>query len=240
MDMNLEVPISYIAAGAAIVALANYIPTFPVIGSGATMNAGMFVTPLIGILLGPLSGMIAAAIGGLIGEFIAPYGAVFGPITFLLPATCALVAGLVAFGRWKEGASAEVILLAVWYILTSIWWQGQPGAEIRWYFPFLHIIALVLVLITGSKIAKWIASENRKKIALGIFLAALAGTISEHLLGNAFFIVMYSGPAKVFALVLFVYPIERLLAATIATVIGVPLILGLRKIGMELGQKRSF
>jgi len=179
--------------------------------------------------------MIAAAIGGLIGEFIAPYGAVFGPITFLLQTTCALVAGLVAFGKWKEGAGIEAILLALWYILTSIWWQGQPGAEIRWYFPFLHILTLILILVTGPKIVSWIASKDQKKIALGIFLAALAGTISEHLLGNAFFIAMYSGPAKVFAIVLFVYPVERLLAATIATVIGVPLLLGLRKIGMELG-----
>jgi len=233
--MKLEVPISHVAAGAAIVALASYIPAFPVIGSGATMSAGMFITPLIGILLGPISGMLAAAIGGLIGEFIAPYIAVFGPLTFLLPTTCAFVAGLVAFGRWKEGASAEAILLAVWYILTSIWWQGQEGAEIRWYFPFLHIITLILVIVIGPRISEWIATRDKKKIALGIFLAALAGTISQHLLGNAFFIAMYSGPAKVFAVVLFVYPIERLLAATIATIIGVPLLLGLRKIGMELG-----
>ncbi len=92
-----------------------------------------------------------------------------------------------------------------------------------------------MILVTGPKINEWIAENSQKKIAVGIFLAALAGTISEHLLGNAFFIVMYSGPAKVFAVVLFIYPIERLLAATIATVIGVPLLLGLRKIGMELG-----
>lgn len=103
--MRLEVPVSYVAAGAAVVALASYVPIFPVVGLGATITAGMMIVPLIGVLLGPLLGTLAVIIGALLGQLIAPYGAIFGPITFIVPSICALVSGLIAHGKWRKVSS---------------------------------------------------------------------------------------------------------------------------------------
>jgi len=229
------VHVAYIAISAAIVTAAAYIPMFPVVGAGSMMSAGMIVVPLVGILLGPTAGTLAVAIGAFLGQIVAPYGAIFGLITFLCPMTCAFVASLLAFRKWKEGICVLGLTILMWYVLTSIKWAGDPYASVRWYFPFLHLASFASLIIARGKVGEWIESLDPKKVPIGIFLAALAGLLAEHMVGNAIYVGIYSGPARVYAFVLSIYWIERLLGAIGATLVGTPLLIALYKARVEIG-----
>lgn len=229
------VHIAYIAILAAACTITAYIPAFPVIGVGGTMSAGMFVVPLVGVLLGPTAGTLAAAIGAFLGQIVAPYGAVFGLITFLCPMVGAAVAGLLAFKKWRHAAVVLGGLILLWYVITSILWAGDPRAYIRWYFPFLHIASFISVIALRGRIGDWIVSGDLKKLPFGIFFAALAGLLSEHMVGNSIYITLYSGPAGPFSFVITIYWIERLLGAIGATLIGTPLAIALSRARLELG-----
>ncbi len=230
-----NVHVAYIAVAAAMVTLAAYIPMFPVIGAGTTISAGMIVVPLVGILLGPTAGTLATAIGAFLGQIVAPYGAIFGLITFVCPTACTLVAGLLAYRKWKTAIVVQGLTILAWYVLTTIMWRGQPAAGVRWYFPFLHWASFISVLIVGRKISDWISSGDTKKMAIAVFLAALAGTLSEHMVGNSIYIGLYQGPAQVYVFVLGIYWIERTFGALAATFVGVPLLVGLRKARIDVG-----
>ena len=230
-----SVHVAYVAVAAAMVTLAAYIPMFPVLGAGTMISAGMIVVPLVGILLGPTAGSLATAIGAFLGQIVAPYGAIFGLITFVCPTTSTLVAGLLTFKRWKSAVLVQGLTILGWYALTSVMWVGQPAAWIRWYFPYLHLASFASVLVLGRKFSDWIIEGDPRKMAVAIFLSALAGTLSEHMVGNAIYVGLYSGPAQVYVYVSGIYWAERGLGALAATFVGVPLLVGLRKARVELG-----
>jgi uncharacterized membrane protein len=229
------VHVAYIAISAAIVTASAYIPMFPVIGAGSMISAGMIIVPIVGALLGPTAGTLAVTIGAFLGQIVAPYGAIFGMITFLAPTIGALVAGLLSFRKWKEGFAVLGLTILMWYVLTSVKWANDPYASVRWYFPFLHLVSLASILILRGRIGEWIEGLDPKKASFGVFFASLAGLMADHMVGNAIYVGLYSGPARVYGFVLPIYWVERLLGAIGATFIGVPLMIGLRKTRIKLG-----
>jgi len=229
------VHIAYVAVCAAIVIITAFIPMFPVIGVGATMSAGMIIVPLVGIMLGPTAGTLATAVGAFLGQIVAPYGAIFGLITFLCPLASTATAAFLSRRKWKQGGLLVLMGILLWYLTTGIMWAGNPKAGIMWYFPFLHILSLVLVLVFRGKIGEWIASMDPKRMSIGIFLASLAGTLTEHMVGNSIYIGIYRGPPGPFYFVITIYWIERVLAAVGATVVGTPLLIGLKKARIDIG-----
>jgi hypothetical protein len=83
----------------------------------------------------------------------------------------------------------------------------------------------------------WIGSDNRTKIFVGVFLAALAGTIVDHAFGSLWALIQFQLPPEVWLTVLPLAPVERILFSLGAAIIGTPLLIGLPKIGLPVGQQ---
>jgi hypothetical protein len=71
----------------------------------------------------------------------------------------------------------------------------------------------------------------------GIFVTALAGIMVDHSLGNLIALNVFALPKEVWLAVLPIAPVERLLFALGAAIIGVPLMVGLPKVGITIGPK---
>ncbi len=83
----------------------------------------------------------------------------------------------------------------------------------------------------------WLRSENRTRIFAGLFITAMTGGIVRYSLGNLLVLNMYALPKEVFLVVLPIASVERLLFALGAAIIGVPLMIGLTKVGIIVGPK---
>ena len=69
-----------------------------------------------------------------------------------------------------------------------------------------------------------------------LFLAAMAGTIVDHGFGSLWALIMFQLPREVWLSVLPLAPLERTLFSLGAAIIGTPLLIGLPKIGILVGQ----
>ncbi|MDI6806406.1 MAG: hypothetical protein QMD14_01155 [Candidatus Aenigmarchaeota archaeon] len=230
-------PVAYVAVLAAISVLASFIPAFPIVGLGGFISASLIMVALMGIFLGPVAGVVGIAIAGVITPLVAPYAAPFGFLTALCGITGALIAGLYAFKRWELGVIIQLILLGIWFGVASIYWASLELAYVGWYFPYLLIVSLIICLILRGRIHDWIVSLDQKKMIFGMFFAALAGVLGDHIIGCLLFVIMFAGPPAAFAAVATFYWAERIIVAIIAALIGASVLVGTRKIGIKLGPK---
>ncbi|MBT8171241.1 hypothetical protein KJN74_00010 [Candidatus Bathyarchaeota archaeon] len=218
--------IAVIALFAALHAVLSSLPYTITIGiGGGSITLGIISAPLIGILLGPISGGIAVTIGSIIGMFINPSGAIFGILSFLPPSLGAFSAG---FSFKKLGyISAAMILGSI-----LLFYSNPNGIEATLY-PFMHIIALILGLAFSTRLAIWSVEDTKiEKLGIGIPIAAFIGTLTDHIFGSSLAIWILDVPAPVWNTIIFVYPIERIVAVIIITVIAIPLFYSLKRSGM--------
>ena len=217
--------ISIIAIFAALHTVLSSLPYTITIGVSGSITLGVISAPLIGILLGPISGGIAVAIGSIIAMFINPAGAIFGAVSFLPPTFGAFSAG---FTIKKLGYISSVMILGsilIFYI--------HPNGLQASLYPFLHVIALVFGLAFSTRLAVWsIETTNIKKIGIGVPIAAFVGTLTDHILGSSLAIWLFDLPAPIWNSIIFIYPIERMVAVIITTAIAVPLFYSLRRSGI--------
>jgi hypothetical protein len=192
---------------AAFMAVAGFFPAVPLFGMGKVITLGAIIIPIIGILLGPVIGGYAALVGALIGQTIAPYGAVFGFLTFIPPTLGAVAAGLLAHKKWQHAALLLGSLILLWY-------ATDVGAQL-WYFPYLHILAVLVILVWGRRI-----SLARGNLFFSVFLIAFCAILTDHMAGNLVFFVTASPTKAAFSAVLVQYSFERILMAVFSTVIG--------------------
>jgi hypothetical protein len=78
-------------------------------------------------------------------------------------------------------------------------------------------------------------SKDRKLMSIGLFCAAHAGIVVTQAMGNLWALIFFKLPPAIWYTVLAIAPIERILFALGAMVIGVPLLIGLIKIGIPVG-----
>lgn len=214
-----------IAVFAALQAIVAVIPFSMTIGVSGAITLGVVTAPLFGLLLGPPAGFVAVAIGSLVGLFLNPSGAIFGPLTILPPALAALGTGSVKINRGYIPAGVILISVAAFYL--------NPIARESLFYPWLHIIALILAFSPLSKLAaSFISASEFRKNTLGVAFAALVGTLTDHAFGSAMGIWYYSLPAEVWNLIMYVYPVERIVAVILVVLIGVPVYRRLRTSGM--------
>ena len=99
------------------------------------------------------------------------------------------------------------------------------------------ILQVIIASLVGWIVASdWIGSENRAKVFAGVFLAALAGTIVDHSFGSTWALILFQLPREIWLAVLALAPWERVLFSLGAAIIGTPLLIGLPKIGVLVGQ----
>ncbi len=192
---------------AALYTVTGLIPAFPIIGSSHTMSLSEVLKPFNGIFLSPFYGTLATGIGAFVLSLVRP-SLPFGPAYFLVPAVGTLQAGFLAYREWKKG----VLLLS---ILIGFWYFSDTG-RIVWYYPYLHLVAVVLILITGRMLPKFLHSRYA---ILSLFIISFCATLTTHLLGSIFFLTMYSPSPSVFEKVIFIYPGERIIFAALSTLL---------------------
>lgn len=219
-----------IAVWAAFIAIAGLLPVIPVFGTGATFSLSDAAVVLAGILFGPLAGAISAGIGGFIGQLVAPQSAVFGVVTFVCPTLAAFASGLLMRKKWHY-------VFIIFAVLTAAWYCFPLGRD-AWFQPLVNYsLAVILTMPAATWGVKMIASENSKKMFIGIAMIGFVGTCASLALGNLMALPMFALPREVWLGVLPVCVPQRIVMAILGAVIGVPLLVGLPKIGVQVGTK---
>ena len=218
-----------IAVWAALIAVGSLLPAIPIIGSGGTFSVSAALIPLAGIFFGPIGGAICAAIGSFIGQMIAPHIAWLGIATFLIATVNAFVVGCVSRRKWYIALGIIILGYILWFA-TEI---GRGAAIFPLIFYSIGIVAVVIGAIVFAQ--KGVFEKRPFLRMLGIFVAAYAGFVGAAAIANFFGIILYQWPATMWKGLAFVSPWERAVFSLGATIIGVPLLIGLPKIGVFVG-----
>ena len=217
-----------VAVWAALLAVSSLLPAIPLIGVGGTMSISNALLPLAGIMFGPWAGALVAAIGGFIGQLLAPATAAFGIWTFLIGVIFALHAGFMA-----EGKKIPSIILP---IIPAILWMTNPiGRSVpeELIFIGLGFIFSILGCTIGAKFL--LEKKNVATLFVAILFIAFASFVTSSMFANWLALLMYQLPREAWLAVLALAPIERFIFSIAAGIIGVPLLMGLPKVGVAVG-----
>lgn len=219
---------------AALYVILSRLPGFPVIGvEGAKIGVVSSIVPVFGFLLGPWLGASAAFFGGAVSRVL--FGA--SPFTWLtLPAMplSAFTAGCLSRRRvgplrgWMVSALVLGGLIFAWYCT----WIGQMVLV----FPLLHWVCLAIVLIFRGWLAFFIQRGEGLELTVCVALCGFSATMATQMYGTLAFIAAAElGLIKIpldsafFLGLIPVAAVERLIITAITTVLGVPIILALRR-----------
>lgn len=217
-----------IAVWAALIAVASLLPAFPLIGgTGGTFSLGNAIIPLSGIFFGPWAGAIAAGIGGFLGQMLAPHTVIFGPLQFILGILCAMAAGFAMQKKWLYSFLGLVIFTVLFWIV--------PASRSAPLLPLVYIPGYLGTLLGWFVFRDWISSPNRAKMFVAVFCCAIAATQVNHAAGNLWAAIAFALPKEIWYATLPIAPVERILFALAATIIGTPLLIGLPKISIPVG-----
>jgi len=234
-----------IAVWAAVVASGYLLPTFPILGTGGAFSLSNILFPLSGIFFGPIAGALCSAVGGLIGSLIAPHTAWMGLGTFIIGTTTAFTAGCIAWGKWPPvgvSSSGSIIIngaIIIYIIGTILWFTQEIGRSIV-LFPLVFYSLGFIAMMTGLIFAKRLfSSKGRISKFIIIWLCAFGGLIGGATIGNFFSLVLFKQPKEIWMLLTVTAPIERAVFALGAMLVGVPLLAGLNKIGINAGPQEE-
>ncbi len=218
------VDVALISVFAAVQALLSIFPLTYTIGVSGQITLGVIGGPLLGILLGPIIGGLAALIGSVVGVFLNPAGAIFGVLTVIPPSVGAFAAGCV---KIKRGYVAGAVILA-----SLLIFYAHPYGREAFDFTWFHIIAMVVAFSPLAYIAgSTFSSSQTADPILGIVIASFVGVMADHMIGNAL-AIWYFSPSltpPIWYGIMFVYPIERVVALVLASVIATPVYYSLKK-----------
>ena len=225
MDTKKLTLIAILASAYAVLSL---LPGIPMIGAdGSTIDLVRILEIGYGIALGPIHGPIAAFIGAVVGKMLKGGG--FALFFTPLAAVSTFVAAMIARdnGRyWWVATGVEMVLIAGWYVFET--------GRIVWYYPAMHVVSLVVLLILRTRISDWIESEDRRIMSVGVFICSFTSTVAGHMLGGLIFIVLLAPEPALFIALIVVSIIERILISIGATVFATSLLITIRKIYPEL------
>lgn len=215
---------------AAVYALGSFLPGFPMIGvPGSSIDLVRALEPAYGLILGPILGSLTAFIGALVGKIMTGGSAVpFTPLA-LLSAFVAASLGRRSVFRikgWLISATILALLIAVWYI--------TPAGSVFLYYPFMHIVALAVILLFRGQIADYAQSKNKGKLSLGVLLCSFPAIMAGHMLGNLIFYYLYNPSPFFFIGILPVTVFERTTLTVLSTLIATPVIVIVRSVFPEI------
>ena len=129
----------------------------------------------------------------------------------------------------KEPLGLILLFTAVWYLL--------PNGRAAWATPLLYTLGLVFIII-GTWISRKsdpLLSPDKKRMSLGILCCSVAGIVVTQAMGNLWAMIFFQLPPAIWYTTLPIAPVERMLFSLGAMIIGVPLLIGLPKIGVPVG-----
>jgi hypothetical protein len=227
--------IALIAIFSSLYAILRYLPLGPMIGLAGSFSFSDALAPLMGIILGPFAGGASV----IIGTFTA--AALGKPIVFFgldfLPGFINCVAmGLLIKRKWIPVIALYTILLGV-FLVNPYTLLLVKVSSLTIPFAWLHIVAFIILLSPlRAKAVNNIKKFNIPKMALSLATLAFIGTMLQHLMGNLLTqltLGVFSEKATDFTglwtAIFYVYPFERSLIILITVLIGVPLIIAIKK-----------
>jgi hypothetical protein len=210
---------------AALYAIFGFWPISPIIGlPGKVITAAAITAPVIGVLLGPYLGMLSTLLGGTIGFFLGR----FSPMSFLSGIVTSALAG--ALHEGKRG------ICVFTYSSFLFFFAIYPSVGPAWLYPPVLWFQLIGLLILASPLQS-LALRNMWKpkttfgLSLAFFAISLTSTLGGQIAGS-FVFEFWAWPAFIadanawrsyWQLIAWTYPIERVVIAAFATIIGVAL-----------------
>jgi biotin transporter BioY len=193
-------------------------PLFPVIGaSGSFITMAVIMAPLIGIILGPYLGFLSVAVGGIIRLSLGQIGGPFGPLSFVPHAATTFCSGMLYNGKRMTCAV---------------------------YFIWMQIIGLVILVSPLQSKAVEQTHEYTKSLGLtfGVGIISLTAALFGHIVGDIMFEAIYwpnlisnvDAWKNTWQLLAWVYPLERVIIAIAAALIGTALIKALKAYDLKL------
>ena len=197
----------------------GFLKISPIIGlPGQAITAAAIMAPLIGIILGPYIGTLSTFFGGIVGFF---FGS-FSPLSFISGIFAALCAGMLFMGKQS--------LCALLYLSLLLIFGFYPFLGAVWLYPPLMWFEIAGFLILASPLqslaSKNLNSNNNSRLPFAFFVTSLTSTLAGQIAGSIAFtlLIVDANTLKVtWQAVIFLYPVERIIIALIASLIGASL-----------------
>lgn len=201
-----------------------FIPAFLIVGlEGKAITLASIMAPIIGIVLGPYLGMLSTLLGGIVVLSFAP--SFFVPSSFVSGIVTAVFAGFLHANRRN--------ICAFIYFSLLFLFGFYPIVGPIWLYPSLmwfHVVGfLVLISPLQSMASESMGNfDNDSKLLFAFFIIFLMSTLAGQIAGSIMF-ELTSWPiiradvnfwTGVWRLLVWIYPIERTIIASIATFIG--------------------
>lgn len=223
--------LTLVALLASIYAVGSFMPGFPMIGaSGSKIDIVRSLEICYGLVLGPVLGPSAAFLGAIVGKTLTGggVGLFFTPLSLVSSFMAASMKRhkLLSLRGWIFSVFLISCLIAGWYV-TPI---GRDAP----LYPIPHLIGLGMILLFRERVTGYLNSREKGKLTLGLLLSSYPSTMAGHMLGNLIFMHLFNPSHLFFMAILPISIIERTVLTIIATLIGVPLIITMRKILPEM------
>ncbi|MFW5987578.1 MAG: hypothetical protein ACOCPU_05120, partial [Methanohalophilus sp.] len=119
-------------------------------------------------------------------------------------------AGLAITGGKKKAVILPSLLIAAWFATST-------GREV-FYYPWLHILSIIFFL-NFTRIENKISIISKNKGYLYLFACSLLAVSTDHLAGSLSALFIFDLGSSIYKEVIFVYPLERVLIATLSALI---------------------
>jgi len=194
-------------------------------------NWAIYLEPMEGIILGPEAGFYAALIGSIIGRTVTPTDPslfIFGVIAEPLGV---LVCAFLAKGKWRSTMPIYAVMLAAYFV--------HPFGRWLPLWTVLDTLLAFALIYPAAKIGRWLLESDLKHLSISLILISFIGAATDALV-RVFLLVpagLYtlftSSPDVVYGI--FVAGaidsyIEDGLVVLISFLVGIPLLIALRKI----------
>lgn len=206
---NAALRASRVGVFAGLYAVTSLVPISVFVGAQSMLSLNLIITPCIAILLSPMEAVAAAVIGGLLALWIAPWQAMFGPTTVLLPLAGAFF-GSMTFHKRKIGSLIAVIFLTL-VVLAYL--------TLRSEFPYWIVPHIVAIVLAGVSV---FSTPLKVRVPLNAFVATLCEQAC--MLVQAVYVLQLPYVVFLTAFPLMLY--ERLIATIGASIV----VLGLSKL----------
>jgi uncharacterized membrane protein len=193
-------------------------------------NWAIYLSPIEGVVLGPWAGFIAALIGSTISRVVLP--SPFWVFAIIAEPLSVMSAGFLTRGKWQPVIALYAIMLAAYFI--------SPMGQSLPFWPMLDTIAAVCLVYPAAKLSKNLFSENVNLLPVSLVIVSFVTVAADGLTRVFLFIPagLYSsvlGWSPAFTAGVFVGGgvdsfIEDAFVVLIALVVGVPILLALRKV----------
>ena len=193
-------------------------------------NWAVFLLPIEGIILGPSAGFLASFLGSGLGRIIKPddfwmFGIIAEPLGVL-------ASGFLAKGKWKPVMAIYLTMFGAYFIHPLYFGQMLP------LWTIVDIPIALILIYPAAKVGKFVYEKNSLHLTLACVLIFFVGTIADSLTRVFLFIparlyeffgLSFEALYGIFVLGAIQSFVEDALAIIAAILIGVPLIIALRK-----------